>query len=333
MNFSSDTSAPAHPAVLEALAKANTGMASSYGADEGTARVKALLQETFEADLEVLLVSSGTAANALALALLCPPTGAIACHEEAHIERDERGAPEFYTGGGKLRLLTGEHARIDPQALEAALAANQPDFVHETPLAALSITNLTESGAAYPVEDVRRLCGMAKGHRLGVHLDGARFANVVAASGATPAEQSSKSGVDILTLGFTKTGAMACEAIILFGDSRDRYSELLARAKRAGHLTAKMRYLAAQASALLEDGLMFELAETANAAARDLADILIARFDAGLAHPVDGNEVFVHLPPAAETRLRDAGLAFYPWIDGSSRFVCNWTMTEPHKLV
>lgn len=323
MNFSSDTAAPAHPAILEALAEANTGPAPSYGADRWMAAAKAALCEAFETDLDMWLLSSGTAANALALSLVCPPLGAIACHAEAHIERDERGAPEFYTGGAKLSLLPGAHAKIDLAALKARLDASRPGFVHETPVNALSLSNLTESGAAYTVSEIAERADLARPHGL-VHLDGARFANALVSTGATPAQLSWKAGVDLMSFGATKNGATGCEAILLFGKARRFAPDLLARAKRAGHMPPKMRFLAAQMTAYLKDDLWLDLARRANASAAMLADSLV-KAGGELAHPVDGNEVFCDLPAGAADRLAAAGAGFYPWLDGSHRFICSWT--------
>lgn len=326
MNFMSDTAAPAHPAILQAIADANTGMAPSYGSDVWSERAREALSREFECDLDVWLVSSGTAANALALATLCPPHGSVLCHAEAHIERDERGAPEFFTGGAKLSLLPGLHGRIDLAALRTRIAANQPDFVHETPAHALSLSNLTECGAAYRPFEIAERAGMAHEAAMAVHMDGARFANALVSTGATPAELSWRSGVDVMSLGATKNGAMGCEAIILFGSARHRLADLRARAKRAGHMPPKMRYLAAQMCAYLKDGLWLELAARANASAREVSELLQSR-GGELAHPVDGNEVFVRLPADLAARLKAAGVGFYPWLDGSFRFVCSWATT------
>lgn len=328
MNFTSDTSAPAHPAVLEALSRVNDGPAPSYGADEASARAKAALVEIFETELEVWLCGSGTASNALSLSLLCPPTSAILCHAESHISCDERGAVEFFTGGGKLSLLPGEHARIDAAALEAAIGAIKRDFVHETPADVLSLTNLTESGAAYSLDQLSAHIDRAKAAGLSVHLDGARFANALVTLGCTPAQASWRLGVDVLTFGATKNGGLGCEAIILFGDMRARLPELHARAKRAGHMPAKMRFLAAQLEAYLQDGLWLELARAANAAAARLADGLARIPGASLAHPIDGNEVFAFLPQETAEAMLAAGASFYPWLDGSYRFVCAWNTQE-----
>lgn len=328
MNFGSDTTSPAHPSVLEALARANSGYAPSYGNDAITARLKALLTETLDTeDFDFWLVASGTAANALALSCFCPPTGAILCHEEAHIERDERGAPGFFTGGAALRLLPGHGAKIDPGAFEAAIAKNNPDFVHETPLHVLSLTNLTECGTLYSAAETTAFAQRAKSAGLAVHLDGARLANALATAHVTSSQLTWKCGVDVLSLGLTKTGAIGCEIIILFGKAREKFPELRVRAKRAGHMPAKMRYLAVQAEAMLTGGLWLELAASANAKAR----LLSSAFEAagiGLEYSMDGNEVFAKLEPDDIETLKSAGATFYEWPGGSCRFVCSWTTTE-----
>lgn len=330
MNFSSDTAAPAHPAILEAMLAASKGPSPSYGSDPWTASARNALRDVFETDLDIWLVSSGTAANALALATLCPPHGAVLCHSEAHIERDERGAPEFFTGGAKLLLLPGAHARIDMAALRDKIAANRHDFMHETPAHVLSLSNLTESGAAYRPFEIAERAALAREAGLAVHLDGARLANALVSTGASPAEMTWRAGVDVVCFGATKNGALGCEAIILFGAARQRVQDLMVRAKRAGHMPPKMRFLGAQMLAYLKDGLWLQLARRANTSATSLATAL-TRAGAELAHPVDGNEVFARLPDGMADRLSAAGATFYPWIDGSHRFVCSWA-TEPSEI-
>jgi threonine aldolase len=330
MNFSSDTAAPAHPAILQAMVEASQGPASSYGADPWTDKATAALAEIFETDLDVWLVSSGTAANALGLSLFCPPHGAILAHEESHIERDERGAPEFFTGGGKVALLGGSHAKINFTSLKKRIAANHPEFVHETPISVLSLSNLTECGAAYTAAEIAERAAVARAAGLFVHVDGSRFANALVSTGVPPSEMSWRAGVDIMSFGATKNGAVGCEAIILFGRAREKIGELRARAKRSGHMPPKMRFLAAQMLAYLKNGLWLELAGKANASAHDLADLLV-HAGAELAHPVDGNEVFCRLPAGYSDRLRQAGCSFYPWLDGSHRFVCSWS-TTPEEI-
>lgn len=326
MDFASDTTAPAHPAVMDAIAAANMGSAASYGADALTAKLRQNLSDTFETeDFDFWVCASGTASNALALSVMCSSIGAIACHEEAHIERDERGAPEFFSGGAKLRLLLGQGAQIDEHALRAALGANDPSFVHETPLETLSLTNLTECGTAYSVDRVQHFAALAKSAGLNVHLDGARLANALVSTSASPAEMSWKAGIDVVTLGLTKTGAIGCEIILLFGEMRSRFEALKARAKRSGHMPPKMRFLAAQANAMLEDGLWLNLASQANQSARQLADLLCAKPDVRLAYPTDGNEVFAILPSELEARVKAGGVKCYPWPGGSYRFVCSWS--------
>ena len=327
MNFSSDTAAPAHPAILAALTEANGGSAPSYGADPWMKLAKQRLAEVFETDLDFWLVSSGTAANALALAAMCPPTSSILCHQEAHIERDERGAPEFFTGGAKLSLLPGADAKIDLEALKQRLARNQPDFVHETPLRVLSLTNLTESGTAYSAAEITERAALAKAAGLLVHLDGARFANALVSRGASPAAMSWRAGVDVMSFGASKNGVLGCEAILLFGEARRLASDLRMRAKRAGHMPPKMRFLGAQMAAYLADGLWLDLAARANASALELAEIFTSRGGGRLMRPVEGNEIFVTLPQAAIDRLRQAGASYYPWVDGSFRFICSWSTT------
>lgn len=325
MDFSSDTSAPAHPKVLRVLAEVNSGNESSYGNDNVTSRVRHLLAATFETDdFEFWMCASGTASNALALSVMCSPCGAILCHEEAHIERDERGAPEFFTGGAKIQPLNGLGAKIDESALREALARIDRSFVHETPAETLSLTNLTECGMAYGASDISHYAALAHESGLNVHLDGARLANALAFTGISPAETTWKAGVDVLTFGLTKTGAMGCEIIILFGDMRRKFDELKARAKRSGHMPPKMRFIAAQALALLEDNLWLDLAQHANIMANNLANLVCAHQGVSLAYPVQGNEVFVNLPEPMVQKLMEAGAKFYPWPGGSHRLVCSW---------
>lgn len=329
MNFASDTTAPAHPRVIDAISAINEGSAASYGGDDSTAQLRTLIANVLETeDFDFWVCASGTASNALALSVMCSPTGAIACHEEAHIERDERGAPEFFTGGAKLRLLSGAGARIDEMALRDALAKNDPSFVHETPLETLSLTNLTECGTAYSVETITHFAALAKAEGLNVHLDGARLSNALVGTGASPADMTWRAGVDVLTLGLTKCGAIGCEIIILFGDMRRRFDSLRARAKRSGHMPPKMRFLSAQAVAMLTDGLWLELASRANQKARELANLLCAHDGVKLAFPTDGNEVFAVLPHPIESVIKAGGVACYPWPGGSYRFVTHWATPD-----
>ncbi len=330
MNFASDTTAPMHPAVLAALTAANEASAPSYGADDWTDKVRALLSDIFETPLAVTWVNSGTASNALALSLICPPTGATICHENAHINRDERGAPAFFSGGGILRALDGAHDKLTRQGVEKELAAQDRDFVHETPADALSLSQLNEAGVTYSLDEVSALCALAHAHGLKTHMDGARLGNALAFLGCTPAQVTWQAGIDILSLGLTKTGAGGAEAIILFGDEAARLNDLEARRKRAGHMPPKQRFVSAQALALLETGLWLDLARHANAMAQELASVFTT-CGGTLDHPVEGNEVFVRLQKPQYETLRAGGAQFYIWPDGSARFVTNWA-TPPDEI-
>jgi len=327
MNFASDTSSPAHSKVLEAVLAANSGLEASYGNDAITRRLRTHLADVFGTeDFDYWLTASGTASNALALSCFCPPTGAVLCHAGAHIAVDERGAPEFFSGGGKLQLLRGPDGKIGAAQLDEALARINHDFVHETPAHVLSLTNLTENGTAYSVAEVTDYAAKAHAAGLTLHMDGARLGNALVATGASAAEMSWQAGVDVLTFGLTKTGAMGCEIILLFGEARDKKRELEARAKRSGHMPPKMRYLAAQGEAMLAGGLWMELAAHANAMAGRMADGLQGQ-GVELAFESQGNEVFAMLSAAQAKALRTAGAVFYPWMGGSQRLVCSWATT------
>jgi threonine aldolase len=331
MSFASDNAAPIHPAILEAMAAANHGHAPSYGADAWTARAERLLREVFECDCAVLLVATGTAANALALSALSPPWGAVFCHRQAHILEDEAGAPEFYTGGARLLPLDGHSAKITPETLTHAASSYSRAWVHGAQPFAVSITQASESGASYRSEEVGALSEAARAQGLKLHMDGARFANAAAFTGASPAALTWKAGVDILSFGATKNGAMAVEAIVCFDPEAAKTLPHLR--KRAGHLLSKHRYLGAQMAAYLEGGLWLRLAAHANAMAQHLAQALRA---AGrtLLHPVEANEVFAQLRPGELERLQAACVGCYAWEadgPGAARFVCSWA-TEADEI-
>lgn len=309
MNFASDNAAGIAPAILDALQRANAGFALGYGNDELSRGVERRLCDLFEREVAVYLVATGTAANALAIAHLAPPWGAVFCHAEAHIACDEAGAPEFFGGGLKLVELPGPHGKIAPATLSAAFAGFR-GAPHSVLPAVLSLTQATEAGTVYSNAEVAALAEIAHARGLAVHMDGARFGNAVARLGCTPAEASWKAGVDALSFGATKAGAMAAEAVIFFDPARA--AAMSSRRKRGGHLLSKHRYLAAQFEAYLADDLWLKLARHANAAADRLAAGLAAH---GLAptSPVEANEVFVRLPAAADARLKAAGATYYAW--------------------
>jgi len=321
VNFSSDNAAGVSPAILAAVAEAARGSAMAYGADPWTQRMEAAFEAAFERPVAVFPVATGTAANVLALACLTPPWGAVYCHREAHVEVDECGAPEFFTGGAKLALLDGPHGRIAPGTLAAALAAAPFGGVHHAQPAALSLTQATEAGTVYPLDEVRELAALAHRHGLAVHMDGARFANAVAALGCTPAEATWRAGVDVLSFGATKNGALAAEAVVFFDSARAR--DFAFRRKRGGHLFSKQRFLSAQLLAYLADGLWLANARHANAMAARLAAGLAALPGARLAHPAEANEVFAVLPEPAIAALQAAGAQCHRWAGeaGLVRFV------------
>ncbi len=310
MYFASDNTSPAPPQVMAALARANEGYAMGYGAEAAMADVRARLREVFEApEAEVHLVATGTAANALALASYCPPWGSVFCHRIAHIEEDECGAPEFYTGGAKLVVVEGDHGRMDPEALARAVGQAGKRGVHSVQGGIVSITNATEAGAVLDPAAVAELTAIARAAGLPSHMDGARFANALVAAGCSPAELTWKAGVDVLSLGGTKNGLLGAEAVILFDPAKSWEFQL--RRKRGGHLFSKHRYLSAQMAAWLEDDLWRALARDANAAAARLAAGLEALPGARLLHPVQANMIFAELPAGAHARARAAGAQYY----------------------
>lgn len=339
MNFESDNASPAHPAVFEAVERANVGPMASYGEDEIMAGVAARVREIFEApEAAVYLVSTGTAANALSIATCCPPWGAVFCHAEAHVETDECGAPEFYSGGAKLRRIEGDRGKIAPEALESAIAEIPVPDVHSVQCGMVSLTNVTEAGTVYAPDEVAALTAVAKRFGLPCHMDGARFANALASTGATPAEMTWKAGIDILSLGGTKNGLLGAEAVVLFDPARAWEFEL--RRKRGGHLWSKHRYLSAQFEAYLEDGLWLEMARNANARATFLASKLDALPFASLLHPVEANIIFTEMPRARH-RAAMAGGASYRLAASppqssegpgdeplAARMVCSWRTEE-----
>jgi len=324
MNFKSDNTASAAAEILAALKAVNDKPAAAYGEDPWSRKLDEAFSTLFEREVRVFTVASGTAANAIALASAVPPWGSILCHREAHIECDECGAPEFFSGGAKLVLMGGDAAKVTPDALHEAIGRNARG-IHSVQPAALSISQATERGAIYRPEEVAALGEIANGAGLAFHMDGARFANAVAALGCTPAELTWKAGVDLLSFGATKNGALAAEAIVVF--DLDRAEEVARRRKRGGHLFCKGRYPAAQFLAYLEGGLWLKLAGRANALAAKLGEAA----GAYLSVPVESNQVFIKPGAEALAKLRAAGAEFYDWgADGSgeARLVVSWNQSE-----
>jgi threonine aldolase len=316
MRFFSDNAAAAHPAVIEAIARSNH-LDTAYDGDALSQSLDRAFSDLFQTDVRAFWVLTGTAANCLALAALCPGYGGIICHKDAHIEVDEAGAPGFFADGAKLMLVEGPGAKLSADSVDAAVGRVRKD-VHQVQPKALSITNATEYGLVYSAAEVASLGETAKRHSLNFHMDGARFANAVVGTGATPADLTWRAGVDALSFGFVKNGGLNAEAMILF--RTELADEIAVRRKRAGHLASKGRMFAAQILALLENDLWLDNARSANAAAQKIANAAGQR----LIYPVEANEIFVRATAAEAESLRAKGFDFYDWGPDEIRFVTSW---------
>lgn len=324
MNFRSDNTAPAAPEIIAALTRVNEGAASAYGEDQWSKLLDEKFSAMFERDVRVFTVASGTAANAISIASLTPPWGAVLCHREAHIECDECGAAEFYSGGAKLVLIDGDAAKLTPAAVQEAILRNDRGIHSVTP-AAVSVSQATERGAIYKPNEVAAIGKVAKDAGLGFHMDGARFANVVAALGCKPADLTWRAGVDLLSFGASKNGAIAAEAIVCFDPALAE--EIERRRKRSGHLLSKGRFVAVQLLAYLEDDLWLKLARRSNAQAAQLGEAAGSH----LSHPAETNQIFFKPGSAALAKLRAAGAEFYDWGaagSGEARLVVSWNQSE-----
>lgn len=324
MNFRSDNTATVAAEMLAAIAAVNDKPAPAYGEDAWSKRLNVAYSAVFEKDVWVFTVATGTAANAISIATLTPPWGAVLCHAEAHIACDECGAPEFYSDGAKLVLIEGAAAKITPDGVREAIKRNERG-IHSVKPSVLSISQATERGALYRPDDVLALGEVARAAGLGFHMDGARFANAIAALNCKPADVTWRAGVDLLSFGATKNGGLAAEAIICF--DAGRAEEIARRRKRGGQLLSKGRYAAAQLLAYLEGDLWLKLAGRANALAKRLGDAA----GAYLSVPVETNQVFIKPGADALAKLRDAGAEFYDWgADGAgeARFVVSWNQNE-----
>ena len=315
MNFASDNTSGAHPKVLQAISQVDAGPAMPYGNDPVTQRAQDRLRAVFEHDrLAAYPLSTGTAANALTLACLTPPWGAVYCHRDSHINTDECGAPEMFADGAKLIPLDGDDGKLTPQTVKAALAGHTPGFVHAVQPHVLALTQATEAGTLYTPEEVAALAEIAHAHGLKLQMDGARFANALVTLGCTPAEITWKAGVDVLAFGATKNGTLAAEAAVFFDPELAAGFEY--RRKRAGHLFSKMRYLSAQLEAYLADDVWLLNAAHANDLASRLGEGLAALPGCRLLHPVQANEVFCELPADLADALAHDGFTFYRWGSG-----------------
>jgi threonine aldolase len=311
MNFASDNVMGASAPVLEAFVRANEGAAAAYGADAHSRRLETLFAEIFEYEVAVFPALTGTAANALALAALVPPWGLAVCHEESHAIDDECGAPEFFTHGAKLAGLPGAGAKLTPDTVGSFLTSLPAD-VKQMPPKALTISQATEGGLVYGIDEIAAMAELCRGRGLRLHMDGARFANALVALGTTPAEMTWKAGIDILSFGATKNGCLFAEAVVVFDPA---LAESLAyRRKRAGQLLSKGRFLAVQFEAYFAAGHWLDNARHANAMARRLADGLAVLPGVRVPWPVQANEVFPVIPRALDVAWREAGVIYRPWL-------------------
>jgi threonine aldolase len=308
VNFASDNTAAIAPGILAAMTRANAGFALGYGNDALTKSIERRIAELFECEAEVFLVPTGTAANALSLAHVTPPWGAVLCHEQAHAMTDECGAPEFFGAGLKLIGLPGADCKLAPDTVDTAAARYSGHRPHQVNAASLSITQATEAGTVYRIEEIAALSAIVRARGMALHMDGARFGNALARMNVTPAEATWKAGVDVLSFGATKGGAMAAEAVVFFHP--DKAAFMPERRKRAGHLLSKHRFLAAQFEGYLEGGYWLTLARHANAMADRLSDGLRSA-GAAIVWPVEANIVFTLLPKAIDARLKAEGAAYY----------------------
>lgn len=311
INFVSDNQYGASPQILAAIAAVGNEPQPSYGDDDVTQRVTSRLCELFEREVAVFPVINGTAANALSLATLVPPHGAIFCHAEAHIAVDECGAPEFFTHGAKLVPIEGHDAKLTPALVEHALGHFQPGVVHHAQPAAISLTQSTELGTVYGPGEIADLAALARRHGMKVHMDGARFANALVSLGCTPAEMTWRAGVDVLSFGATKNGALAAEAVVFFHPQDVR--DFAYRRKKSGHLLSKLRFVSVQLEAYLKDEHWLVNARRANALAQRLAHGLAQNRAIEIAHAVSANAVLARMPDSLAAKLRRNGVRFYDW--------------------
>jgi threonine aldolase len=323
--FASDNTAGVCPEAWAALAEANRGRLPSYGNDTWTGRACDLLRETFETDCEVFFVFNGTAANSLALASLCQSYHSVICHDYAHVETDECGAPEFFSNGTKILVATGPNGKLDPAQVERVILKRTD--IHYPKPRVLSLTQSTEWGTVYTVEELRELATLAHQHGLAVHMDGARFANAAAAlgerAGARPADLTWRAGVDVLCFGGTKNGMLMTEAVVFF--NRQLAREFDYRCKQAGQLASKMRFLSAQWVGMLQDGAWLRHAGHANHQTQKLAAALRKIPNVEILVPPEVNAVFAGLPPHASDAMHDRGWHFYNFIGAHGyRLMCSW---------
>ena len=321
-SFASDNVSAACPEVINALVEANSGIQSSYGSDDYSKKLRTILCELFETDLEVFPTVSGTATNALALSVLTPSYGKIYCHALSHINTDECGAPEFFSGGAKLVAMVGKNGKISAESLEKSIYGR--GNVHHAQPASVSVTQACESGTLYQLDEIKAISDVAHGHGLNVHMDGARFANAIVSLDTTPAAMTWQSGIDVLSLGGTKNGCLAAEAVVFF--NKDLVKDFPYLHKRSGQLVSKMRFVSSQLQAYLSDDVWLRNARHANAMAERISEGFSGIPGAELAYPTESNEVFVKLSGPIMDSLKKLGYELNDEeLDGSAiRFVAAW---------
>src|SRR6056300_1075927 len=326
IKFASDNVAGACPEVLESIIKANEGDSTPYGNDQISSELQNKFSEIFEKEVVVFPITSGTAANALALSTMTPSFGNIYCHRLSHINLDECGAPEFYTGGGKLVTLKGVMGKITSDELDQSIGGK--GIVHHTQPSSVSITQVCETGEVYQLEEIKKIAEVTHKHNLNLHMDGARFANALVALNTTPAEMTWKSGIDVLSFGATKNGCLAAEAIIFF--KKELVGNLGFLMKRAGHLLSKMRFVSAQLDAYLENDVWLKNAKHANKMGKMLSDGLAAHQEIEIAYPTEANEVFAKFPRNMIEYLNSEGYKMNEdELDGQAvRLVAAWNTQE-----
>ncbi len=323
-HFASDNTSGLCPEALSALSSANHGYCASYGDDAHTEEAARMIREVFETDCDVYFVFNGTAANSLALAAMCQSYHSVVCHESAHIETDECGAPEFFSNGTKILLTSGPEGKLDPESIEKMIFKRTD--IHYPKPRVVSITQPTELGSLYALEEIRSVSALAHAHGLKVHMDGTRLANAIAAMKASPADLTWRAGVDVLCLGGIKPGISLTEAVVFF--DRDLAKEFDFRCKQSGQLASKMRFSSAPWAACLKAGIWLRNAENANRAARRLAAELASVDGIEIIRPVQANAVFASLSAEAEARLQAANWRYYRFIGGAARFMCSWSTTD-----
>ena len=334
-NFRSDNETPVAPAIMDAILQANQGTAWAYAEDDWSNKLDQVFSDLFRTEAIVLPVSTGTVANSIALATVTPPWGSVFCHSGAHIQNDESGAPEFFGNGLRLVPVDGEHGKLHPAALEVAVRASEGHGVHSYKASALSLTQATEAGTAYSIDEVSALCDSARSMGLKTHMDGARFGNAVASLGCHPAELTVEAGIDMLSFGASKNGCMAAEALVIFNQPQWRETAERLR-KRSGHLLSKMRYVSAQLLAYIENDHWLDMAAHANRQAANFADAVDQHSGASLEYPVDANEEFVTWTKQGFDQLasRDIQFSLWPGREDLARFVFGHsTSDEDTKLL